>query len=206
MHRLARIGRSVFPQRLTLGFAGLAVGAIFIQPGNLFGRFEAAGLAGSLFLVLSGLGLRIWGSGVAGSHTRTGTIEAVRLITGGPYAYVRNPIYLGSIILGFGMVGLLGDGRLLAIHMLVFAAMYFSIIPAEEQFLRKRFAGQFPAYSLHVPRLIPRFTRWRGADAGPIQWKATRGEAAIALLLVSIYVALRFLADLRSTALPGGAA
>jgi protein-S-isoprenylcysteine O-methyltransferase Ste14 len=178
------------------------VGAIFIQPGNLFGRFETAGLAGSLFLVMTGMCLRIWGSGVAGVHTRTGTIEAARLITGGPYAYVRNPIYLGSIILGFGMVGLLGDGRLFVIHLVVFAAMYFSIIPAEEQFLRKTFARQFPAYALHVPRLIPRLTRWRGAEPGRIQWKATRGEVSIALLLVLIYVALRFIADLRSTVQP----
>lgn len=196
---LAAVGEAVFPWRLVLGLAGAAAGAAFVSPGNLFGRFETIGVFCSLLVVACGLMLRAWGSGSAGNHTRTSRIEAPQLITYGPYAYVRNPIYLGSIILGFGMVGLLGDPWLLAIHNVVFAAMYFVIIPAEERFLREQFPAEFPAYCAGVPRLIPRLRRWHRAEKTIFSWKAARGESGIALLLILIYATLRGIAQFRGT-------
>jgi protein-S-isoprenylcysteine O-methyltransferase Ste14 len=52
---------------------------------------------------------------------------------------VRNPIYLGTVILGIGMVILSGDRRLLLLCALTFLALYFGMIPAEEEFLSQKF-------------------------------------------------------------------
>ena len=76
----------------------------------------------------------------------------------GPYGYTRNPLYLGSILIGIGFTvagrnlwiwGLLG---------VMFIAIYVPVIRSEEAFLRSRFPD-FESYARRVPRLLP---RWSG--------------------------------------------
>ena len=121
----------------------------------MFGRWAGWGTAASSGLVALGLAIRMWAAACAGHHTRSGQIEAPRLITGGPYAFVRNPIYLGSLVLGLGMVGLLGDPWLLLPHALVFAVFFGMIVPAEEQFLAAQFGEEFARFCRAVPRAVP---------------------------------------------------
>ena len=83
--------------------------------------------------------MRAWAAGFAGRHTRSSEIEGNKLAMAGPYAHVRNPIYLGSVILGFGMVLLIGDHRLLVPSSLTFLVLYFGLIPAEEEFPSQKF-------------------------------------------------------------------
>jgi len=194
---LARAGRSIFPCRLLLGLGAVAAGALVIRPRNLFGSYEREGIAVSLFLTAAGLALRAWAAAHAGGHTRSGSIEAPRLATGGPYAHVRNPIYLGSIVLGFGMVGLLDDPWLLPLCAAIFALLYFAIIPAEEQFLQDTFRDEYRAFRAAVPRLIPRPLPWKQAKHRPANWRAARGELLMGLLLVAIYGAMRTVAHFR---------
>jgi protein-S-isoprenylcysteine O-methyltransferase Ste14 len=197
-HHLIRGGERCFPWRIAVGAAGLLIGALVVHPRNLFGEFAVLGGVASLFCVAVGLGLRAWGAACAGGHTRSGKIEAPRLITGGPYAFVRNPIYLGSFVLGLGVVGLLGDPWLLVPHTLVFTVFFGMIVPAEEQFLMRQFGDEYARFRRAVPRLIPRLNRWRGAMELPRQWRAARGELVIGLILVLIYLAFRALSVWRS--------
>ncbi len=77
------------------------------------------------------------------------------LTTTGPYAYTRNPLYLGSIVIGAGFaIAALNWWIVLAIAALFFA-IYLPVIASEEQFLRSKFAD-FDQYAARVPRLIPR--------------------------------------------------
>ena len=169
-----------------------------MRPGNVFGAHQALGVSLSIALVLLGLALRAWSGGCAGAHTRKATIEAPQLVTGGPYALVRNPIYLASIVLGLGMVGLLGDPWMLGLYVAVFIFLYTSIVPAEEAFLRKTFPAEFARYCEHVPRMIPRLSAW--ADAAPVTFarSAIFGEARLGLVLVGIYAFMRWAAWLRA--------
>src|SRR4051812_14775467 len=98
----------VFSLRLGIGLLFVPVGLIFARPHTMWGELQALGFAISLALFFAGVALRFWAAGSAGTHTHHAKIEAPELATGGPYAYVRNPIYLGSIILGLGIVGLIG--------------------------------------------------------------------------------------------------
>lgn len=196
--RFAAARRVIFQWRMQVGLCAVALGACVIHPQNVFGKHAVAGRAGSLLLVFLGLALRAWAGGNAGDHTRTATIEAPRLATGGPYAYVRNPIYLASIILGLGMVGLLGDPWMLLLCVAVFAFLYIAIVPAEEQFLRARFGEAYARYCANVPRMLPRLRRWAGAETQPFDRTVLLGESRIALVLVAIYFSLHSASWLRA--------
>jgi protein-S-isoprenylcysteine O-methyltransferase Ste14 len=192
------LSRTIFSHRLHVGLAAVALGACVVRPRNIFGAHAVLGTVLSLSLVLLGLALRAWAGGCAGAHTRKATIEAPRLITGGPFAHVRNPIYLASIILGLGMVGLLGDPWMFALYVGVFVFLYTAIVPAEEAFLRTTFPEEFARYCAHVPRLIPRLRAW--PEAAPVRFdrSAFRGEARLGLVLVGIYALMRWAAWLRT--------
>ena len=192
------LSRAIFSHRLHVGLAVVALGGLVVRPGNIFGTHQALGVSVSIAFVLLGLALRAWAGGCAGAHTRNATIEAPRLVTGGPFAYVRNPIYLASIVLGLGMVGLLGDSWMLALYAGVFVFLYTAIVPAEEAFLRKTFPEEFARYCANVPRMIPRLRAW--PDATPTQFarSAIRGEARLGLVLVAIYGFMRLAAWLRA--------
>ena len=191
------LSRAIFSHRLQVGLAAVALGGLVVRPGNIFGNQQALGVVASVALVVLGLALRAWAGGCAGSHTRNATIEAPRLVTGGPFAYVRNPIYLASIILGLGMVGLLGDPWMFALYAGVFIFLYTSIVPAEEAFLRKTFPDEFARYCANVPRMWPRLRPWR--DASPVSFASSAliGEGRLGLVLVGIYGFMRLAAWLR---------
>lgn len=189
--RFAAVGLRIFHWRMHVGLAAVALAALLYRPRNVFGAHATAGTIVCLLLVLAGLVLRAWAAGCAGGHTRRATIEAPRLATGGPFAFVRNPIYLASTVLGLGMVGLLGDPWMLALYLAVFVFLYTTIVPAEERFLRSQFGETYIRYCAHVPRLLPRLRPWAEAESRPFDRAATVGDARLALILVAIYAGLR---------------
>jgi protein-S-isoprenylcysteine O-methyltransferase Ste14 len=187
---LADIGRKIFPVRLAVGLLAVLAGLATLHPVPFFGFGYRIVHALALALISAGLALRAWGAGSAGKHTRSGIIEATQLSTGGAFAYVRNPIYLGSIAIGFGMSALIGDPIAYILTCAAFGFLYFSIVPAEEEFLSREFGEQYRAYKLAVPRLLPRFNAFPDAHKCPFIWKAVRGELLVVLLLTGIYCAL----------------
>jgi protein-S-isoprenylcysteine O-methyltransferase Ste14 len=194
---LACAGRLLFTHRLEIGLGVTAVIAPFVKPTLAKTPAQRSLKAGGFFLVLIGLGLRVWASSFAGRHTRSQQIEGDKLAAAGPYGYVRNPIYLGSVVLGSGMVLLIGDRRLIP-SALTFLALYFGLIPAEEEFLTKKFANEYAAYCRNVSRLIPRLTPWSGAAKKRFDWQAASGEWRLILILAGILALLRTVAGLRS--------
>jgi protein-S-isoprenylcysteine O-methyltransferase Ste14 len=134
-------------------------------------------------LVVPGLVIRALASGYVRKNEQ--------LATAGPYAYVRNPLYLGSLIMaaGFALAARswwIGGG--LALY---FLAVYLPVIRAEETFLRQRFP-EFEDYAREVPRLLPRvspFGRGSSAFSWDLYWKhreynALLGTAAMMAALV----------------------
>jgi protein-S-isoprenylcysteine O-methyltransferase Ste14 len=106
-------------------------------------------IAWSLVLVLPGLALRAAASG---------TVKKNRELTvTGPYAYTRNPLYLGSMLMAAGFAVALLSWPLAVLLTAGFAVIYIPVIAGEEQFLRATFPG-FEEYCRRVPRLLPRLT------------------------------------------------
>jgi len=151
-----------------MGVAVLIFAAGQVRPRVIFG---GGGAVGCLGLILLGLAIRAWASGCAGKHTWEAKIEAPRLTTGGPYAYVRNPIYLGCVPLGLGFAGILGDPWLLGLHLAVCVLLYAVIVPAEEEFLRGKFGEAYARYAAAVPRIWPRGRPW--PEAEPARWETS---------------------------------
>jgi protein-S-isoprenylcysteine O-methyltransferase Ste14 len=79
------------------------------------------------------------------------------LATSGPYAYTRNPLYLGSLLIGIGFAAAARSWWVGVVLVVMFFAIYVPVIRGEEVFLRERFP-EFDDYAQRVPRMLPRFT------------------------------------------------
>lgn len=132
-----RIARRI---RVPLGFVFAALFLWLARPTPLF-------LALSLLLVVPGLLLR----GLASGYVK----KNAELTTTGPYAYTRNPLYLGSILIAVGFAFAARSFWIALVLVALFLAIYLPVIRSEEQYLRSVFPG-FDDYAARVPRLIPR--------------------------------------------------
>ena len=133
----SRIARRI---RVPLGFAFAALYLWRARPTWI--SLAAGGL-----IALIGVAIRAVASGHISKNSE--------LTTSGPYAYTRNPLYLGSIVMALGFaVAALSWWIVLALVVL-FVAIYIPVIFAEESFLRSRFP-EFDQYARQVPRLLPR--------------------------------------------------
>ena len=101
---------------------------------------------GSL-LIVPGLLIRALASG----HVR----KNAALATSGPYAYTRNPLYLGSLLMGVGFAVAARSGWVGVALVVMFFAIYLPVIRGEEKFLREKFP-EFDEYARKVPRMFPR--------------------------------------------------
>ena len=108
---------------------------------SLRGQLDTlADIVGIASLVL-GASLGIWAISHPGRHTRSRTIKAPSLTTEGPYACVRNPIYLANFLIGLGLVILAEAFILMPVYFIVFGLPYRRIVAQEERFLRNKFGG-----------------------------------------------------------------
>ena len=120
-------------------------------------------LIGGVMTLLGEL-LRFWGVAYAGSLTRvTGGVGAPEVIVSGPFAYTRNPLYLGNILLYAG-IGVMANALapwLVIVALGYFVLQYASIVSLEEEFLEKEFGAGYLEFKKNVPRFIPRPTPYR---------------------------------------------
>jgi protein-S-isoprenylcysteine O-methyltransferase Ste14 len=114
------------------------------------------------------------------------------LTTSGPYAYTRNPLYLGSLIMAVGFAIAAQSLWILALMLVMFFAIYVPVIRSEEDFLRAKFTN-FDQYAHNVPRLFPRLTPFGNtvANFSPSlyaqhrEYNAILGTAAVMAALVA---------------------
>ena len=115
-------------------------------------------IIGVLILIIGEV-IRGWAVGYAGGRTRTRTINAARnLITTGPYAYTRNPLYLGNLLISSGICFVAGVLWLLPVLWILFLLQYIPIIITEEQFLAQTYDQLYQSYLTAVPRFGLRFS------------------------------------------------
>ena len=110
-------------------------------------------------IAVSGELIRLWGVSWAGSETRTtGEVGGSFLIVSGPFAHVRNPLYLGNILIytGLGVMSFAVFPYLQIAGLLFFYFQYRLIIKEEEKYLQSTFGAAFEDYKKNVPRFIPK--------------------------------------------------
>ncbi len=135
-------------------------------------------LAGAAIAML-GLALRA----LAAGHLRKGE----GLATSGPYAYTRNPLYLGSALVATGLLVASGSWVAAAVLTLYFVLFYTAVMRREEQELRERYGAAFAAYAARVPLFRPLLKSSSGpANAARFSWAVYRAnreyQAALGLL------------------------
>jgi protein-S-isoprenylcysteine O-methyltransferase Ste14 len=109
-------------------------------------------------LAAAGLALRAWAAGVIHKDRE--------LTTTGPYAFTRNPLYLGSLLLGLGTVIAGGEWVFVALFLAFFALVYGRTMKREEAVLTEAFRERYEHYSAQVPLLLPRLAPYRARDVG----------------------------------------
>jgi protein-S-isoprenylcysteine O-methyltransferase Ste14 len=144
-------------------------------------------IAGALVLV-PGLLLR----GLASGHVQ----KEKQLTTSGPYAYTRNPLYLGSLMLAAGFAIAARSWWIVAVMLLMFAAIYIPVIAGEERTLRQKFPG-YEDYARHVPRILPRLTPYgsqHGAYSSALYWQHREYQASIGCAAMLAVLVIKLIA------------
>lgn len=185
-----RLGGWLFTHRTSLPLPIIA--ALLLLPASA----EAA--AGSPLFVL-GVGLvtagelvRLWGVHHIGAISRTRSDRVGRLIDHGPFGLVRNPLYLGNMLLWIGFTLSAGLLWLAPIVAALLAVEYHLIVRWEEQLLEGRLGQSYRDYMRRVPRWIPRgFAPATSADSAAFSWRETfYSERGTLLAIVAGFILL----------------
>jgi len=151
----ASVDAFVFARRGAL----LAIPAVALAA---LGKPSAFSISVGLPIAFAGEAIRAWAVGYSGATTRSDAVEAPALVTAGPYAYVRNPLYVGNFVTAVGFAVAFTGANSLPVRAAIvtgsLAAMlgvYAVIVPHEEAFLRATFGAAFDDYAGRVPRVFP---------------------------------------------------
>jgi protein-S-isoprenylcysteine O-methyltransferase Ste14 len=142
---LAKAGTWIQRWRVPFGFIFAVVFIVFSRPTILT-------LLIGFPISLIGLAIRAWASG----HIRKNSALAIS----GPYAFTRNPLYLGSFFLGLGATIATGRWWLGVLFAILFFGIYLPVMRVEESELTAIFGNEFREYAEAVPLFFPRLTRF----------------------------------------------
>ena len=150
-------------------------------------------ITGFLFMV-AGQTLRwISASYLWGNHVVT-KLGADYCCVSGPYAYIRNPLYLGNFIVDIGICIALNVWYFYIIFFAEFFFLYSIIIPYEEKFLQDKFGDVYADYKSHIRRFIPGLNRYKGGERLTPNYKAGfMSELYLIIILILAYIIIYFL-------------
>jgi protein-S-isoprenylcysteine O-methyltransferase Ste14 len=137
-------------------------------------------------VLIPGLILRGIASGFVQKNTQ--------LTTAGPYAYTRNPLYLGSVILAAGFAVAARSVWIVVILIALFVIIYLPVVRAEEDFLRSQFP-EFAGYAGRVPRFLPRWPGepGEGSFSSALYWKHREYNALLGSAIMMGALIIKFL-------------
>lgn len=171
-------GRIAKRIRVPLGFLFAAFFLVLARP-------RGWSLAAGSVVALAG----VWIRAISSGHVK----KNEELATSGPYAYTRNPLYFGSIVIAAGLALAALRWEIAVAMVILFAAIYLPVIRGEEQFLSQRFAN-YSEYCSQVPRLLPRLSAGepgRSSFSPELYWKHREYNALLGTLAVIGALAMR---------------
>jgi protein-S-isoprenylcysteine O-methyltransferase Ste14 len=164
-------------------------------------------------LVILGETLRLWGVAYAGEYTRARDVNIPRLVTDGPFAHLRHPLYVGNffLVIGFCLIGWAWMPWMLILAFILFGVQYSFIIHLEEAHLTETFGEEYIKYKAAVPMFLPFKGKYKALDVSlqstvhspqsiQARWDmAWRNEDRTKLSIALILVAFMLRAYLRMT-------
>ncbi|MBI4444371.1 MAG: isoprenylcysteine carboxylmethyltransferase family protein [Acidobacteria bacterium] len=142
--------------RVPIGFAFAFAYLILAEPSPLL-------LLPGLGVAASGLLLRVWAAGYLTKFSE--------LSRSGPYTFTRNPLYLGSFLMGLGFCIAGGNTFFLMFFIVLFVAVYVPVMKREEKELLQLFGTAYEDYRSQVPLFFPRFKRTNLATESNFNWQ-----------------------------------
>lgn len=165
------IGKFLFKYRSYTPIPFLIIMLLYCKP-NIYS------LISGFVLVLLGEYIRIWSNSWTGSETRTtGGVGGTYLVISGPYSHVRNPLYLGNILIYFGL-SVMSNALfpyLQLFGVMLFFAQYYFIIREEENFLAEKFGDVYNLYLKTVNRFLPKIKKYFGNNTEQPSYSFTKG-------------------------------
>ena len=170
-----RAGRWLFPRRVWLPLP-LAVALLVMPSGEERRLFLVLGVA----IVAIGELLRLWAVRHIGVISRTRSDRLGPLVATGPFALMRNPLYLGNIALWIGFALSARLPWMVPVVVVLLGFEYHAIVRWEEHLLEARRGDEYREYAAHVPRWIPKtkrrdqlFSASSAASAVAFSWRET---------------------------------
>lgn len=146
--------------------AGFAFGALYLALSQPTPRWFLIGLT----VAAAGLALRVWAAG----HLK----KWRALTTSGPYRWTRNPLYLGSFVMGLGFAAASANLLLVIVFVISYVSIYVPVMKREEGELERGYGEDFQVYRHSVPLFLPIPTKResgpgspRVAQEGNFQWR-----------------------------------
>jgi protein-S-isoprenylcysteine O-methyltransferase Ste14 len=193
---LTRLGGWLFKQRTWLPLPIAA--ALLLVPGSPAAPLDTtSSMWAGVPIVAAGELLRVWAVHHIGVISRTRSDRLGPLVDTGPFSIVRNPLYLGNILLWVGFAVSAGILWLVPVIVLLLAVEYHAIVRWEEQLLAARIGTAYGDYARRVPRWLPALrVAAATADGARFSWRDTlfseRGTLiAIAMGYVLLWIKSR---------------
>jgi len=141
-----------------------------------------------IVLMIIGELVRFWALGFVEKKGR-------KLAMNGPYAFVRNPLYVGNFFLGLGIAVIVWNWIILALFLVGFLGIYTGTIRGEEKHLREMFGKPYEDYCANVPSFLPRLTPYAAPEKDGFLWSRiikhheyiTVAGIFIILMLIHLY-------------------
>ena len=168
-----------------------------------------------MVFVLFGELIRLWANGYVG-HAKVNWTDHEQgqpkigcLITAGPYAFIRHPLYFGSLLIGFGILVIAGNPWLMLMAPMVFILIYRRKMVEEEETLRHEWSQEVEPYQRMVPRWLP--TGWRYPHrSGHWSWqgilasKEPKTSAWVGILLILLFFRMELIQNRHRLLQPHG--
>jgi protein-S-isoprenylcysteine O-methyltransferase Ste14 len=195
---LKSIGKILFKYRSYTPIPFVVLIILFADP-NIYSLIIGFSLS------LSGEIIRIWAVSFAGSETRTTNgVGGTQLVTQGPYSILRNPLYIGNIIIytGFGIMSYSIFPYLQIFGLLFFIFQYYTIILNEEEYLQTKFNENFHLYKKYVNRFFPSFKKIPEEINSNLEFDLKEGikserRSIQAFLIISVFILLIFIFQIK---------
>lgn len=143
----------VYRRRIALSCLGLGLfGLVVLLSESGHGAAELATNTAGGLLVALGIAVRLWSAGYIGACKKR------RIVTDGPYRFIRNPLYAGSFLVAAGMCFLGGSWAASLVVLVLFPALFYATVIVEERMLQTLFGEEYLSYLRRVPRFIPTLT------------------------------------------------
>ncbi len=193
---MKKIGKILFKYRSYTPLPFVFAMILFMQPTLL-------SMVLGFIVAALGEAVRVWSVGYAGSETRTTSgVGGSNLVTQGPYAIIRNPLYWGNIMIYAG-VGIMSNALfpwLVIIAFLYFVFQYYAIILNEEEYLRNTYKDEFETYCSHVKRFLPLPKELPESAKSKLQFELSEGfrserRSLQAVTIVTLIIVLGYLVN-----------